>query len=232
MRTDVRPGVLASCPMPLPKALRRLTPDRLRDDPRLRALAVGNGIIPPRTMHSDAEAAALERLAAGRRTVVEIGVYEGASAVRLCHALGAGATLHLIDPFGHHPTALRPGQAATERATRRVVERAARTTGTTLVWHIAFSADVARAWDGGPCDLVFVDGDHSEEGCREDWELWHPLVAPGGLLALHDAREGSADGRGLPGPTAVADSVLRPPPPGWSIHEETDSLVVARRDPA
>ena len=28
--------------MALPKAIRRLTPDRVRDDPRLRALAVGH----------------------------------------------------------------------------------------------------------------------------------------------------------------------------------------------
>jgi predicted O-methyltransferase YrrM len=202
----------------------------MRHDPRLRAFAVGRGIIPPRTMHSPAEAAALSRLATSRRNVVEIGVYEGGSAVRLCDALSTGATLHLIDPFGHHPTALRPGQAATERAARRVVERAAARSGTRLVWHVAFSADVARAWKGGPCDFVFVDGDRSEAGCRLDWDLWHPRVAPGGLLALHDARMGAADGRGLAGPTAVADAVLRPPPRGWVIHEETDSLVVARRD--
>jgi predicted O-methyltransferase YrrM len=135
-----------------------------------------------------------------------------------------------VDPFGHHPTALRPGQAATERATRRVVERAAAKSGTALVWHIALSADVARGWQTGLCDFVFIDGDHSEEGCRLDWDLWHPLVAPGGLLVLHDARMGGPDGAGLPGPTAVADAVLRPPPAGWTIHEEIDSLVVARRE--
>ncbi len=202
----------------------------MRHDPRVRAFAVGRGIIPPRMMHTAAEAAALSRLAAGRRTAVEIGVYEGGSAVKLCEALGAGATLHLIDPFGHHPMALRPKQAGTERATRRVVERAAARSGTRLVWHVAFSADVARDWRDDLCDFVFVDGDHSEAGCRLDWDLWHPLVAPGGLLALHDARMGATDGDGLPGPTAVADAVLRPPPPGWVIHEEIESLVVARRD--
>ena len=214
----------------VPRGVRRLAPSRLRDDPRLRAFAVGRGLIPPRTMHSEAEAAALSRLAAGRSTVVEIGVYEGASAIGLCRTLGSGATLHLIDPFGHHPTALRPGQAATERATRRAVERVAARTGTRLVWHVAFSADVARAWEGGGCDLVFVDGDHSEAGCRLDWDLWHPLVAPGGLIAFHDARSGTADGHGLPGPTAVVESVLRPPPAGWSVREEIDSLVVAERE--
>jgi predicted O-methyltransferase YrrM len=216
--------------VPLPQALRHLAPDRMRDAPRLRAFAVGRGIIPPRTMHTPGEAAMLSRLATGRRTVVEIGVYEGASAVKLCDAIGADGTLHLIDPFGHHPTALRPGQAASEHATRRVVERAAAQSGTRLAWHIGFSADVARAWDGDPCDFVFVDGDHSEAGCRLDWDLWHPLVASRGLLAFHDARMGAADGRGHPGPTAVADKVLRPPPSGWVIQEEAESLVVARRD--
>jgi predicted O-methyltransferase YrrM len=210
--------------------LRRLAPDFVRNDPRIRAVAVGRGLIPPRSMHSAVESAALSRLAAGRHTAVEVGVYEGASAVTLCHALASCATLHLVDPFGHHPTALQPGQAAVEHATRRVVERAAAHRGTRLVWHVAFSADVARAWQEGFCDFIFVDGDHSEQGCRLDWDLWHPLVAPGGLLALHDARLGAADGRGLPGPTAVADAVLRPPPRGWSVHEEIDSLVVARRD--
>src|SRR5581483_11225887 len=126
---------------PLPQRLRSLVPDRVRDAPRLRALAVGAGVIPPRTMHSAAEAALLERLAAGRRRVVEIGVYEGSSAVVLCRILGRDAELHLIDPFGHHPDALRPGWAATEAATKRVVARAARDGGPAVTWHVAFSAD-------------------------------------------------------------------------------------------
>ena len=70
--------------MALPKAIRRLTPDRLRDDVRLRALFVGAGLIPPRTMHSEDDAAVLRATAAGRRRVVEIGVYEGSSAAALC----------------------------------------------------------------------------------------------------------------------------------------------------
>jgi len=77
----------------------------LRDDPRVRALAVGSGLIPPRTMHTAAEAALLRELARGCGSVVEIGVYEGSSAVVLVRTLGRAATLHLIDPFGHQPGA-------------------------------------------------------------------------------------------------------------------------------
>src|SRR5206468_3249240 len=89
----------------LPQALRRAVPDRVRDDVRLRALAVGAGLIPPRTMHSGQERELLQRLARGARRVVEIGVYEGPSAVALCAALAPEAALPLIRPCGRHPPA-------------------------------------------------------------------------------------------------------------------------------
>lgn len=219
--------------MPLPKALRRLAPSRLRDDPRVRGVAVGSGLIPPRTMHSAREAALLREVAAGKRRVVEVGVYEGSSAVVLCEVLGPEAELHLIDPFGHHATALPAGWAARERATRRVVARAARQAGTGaphIHWHPTFSVDVARGWSQ-PVDLVFIDGDHSEEGVAADWEAWHPFVAEGGAVVFHDAREGAPDGRGLPGPTAVVDRLFRGPGAisGWKIAQQADGAVAVER---
>lgn len=38
-----------------------------------------------------------------------------------------------------------------------------------------------------PCALVFVDGDHSYEGVRADYERWREHVAPAGHLLFHDA---------------------------------------------
>jgi glycosyltransferase involved in cell wall biosynthesis/predicted O-methyltransferase YrrM len=216
--------------MPAPQALRRLAPDRIRDDPRLRALALGAGLIPPRPMHSAAEASALARLAAGAGRVVELGVYEGSSAVVLCRALGPGAELHLIDPFiDPKGSSLRAGWRASPTATRLAVGRAARHGGPAVHWHLAFSQEVGRTWRGGPVDLLFVDGDHSAEGCREDWEAWHSHVAPGGAVAFHDARMGRPGGSGHPGPTSVVDELFRTGSTGWTIFEEVDSLVVVRR---
>jgi predicted O-methyltransferase YrrM len=217
--------------MALPKAIRRLAPDRVRHDVRLRSLFGGAGLIPPRTMHSDDDAAVLRATAAGRRRVVELGVYEGSSAVVLCEVLEPGAELHLVDPFGHHGWALPAGWGATEAASRRVVARAARRhAGPQLTWHVDYSAAVAERWDAA-VDLVFIDGDHSEQGVRADWEGWHEFVEPGGAVLFHDARLSQEGGRGLPGPTAVVDSLFRGVSPiaGWRVLREADRMVAVVR---
>jgi predicted O-methyltransferase YrrM len=215
--------------MPLPKPLRSLTPDRIRDEPRLRAIALGLGLIPPRPMHSSGEAAVLTRLAAAARRVVELGVYEGSSAVVLLQALSADAELHLVDPFvDASGWALRAGWRANPTATRLAVRRARRA-GPAVRWHLARSQDVGRNWSSGPVDLVFIDGDHSPQGCREDWDVWRDHVSPRGAVAFHDARAGRPDGDGSPGPTGVVDELFRAGPSDWTIVEEIDTLVVVQR---
>jgi predicted O-methyltransferase YrrM len=201
----------------------------MRDDTRIRALAVGLRVIPPRTMHSADDARVLLDAARGARRVVEIGVYEGSSAVALCRALGPDAELHLIDPFGHHPDALPSGWGATEWSTRRVVRRAARRGGPLVLWHVALSDRVAAGWSA-PVDLVFIDGDHSEAGCDLDWVSWHRFVAVGGHVVFHDARAARTGGRGLPGPTAVVERRFRAGTTGgWEISAEADRTVAVRR---
>lgn len=216
----------------LPQSVRSLTPTRVRDDVRLRAVAVGLGLIPPRTMHSAADAGVLLAAADAAERVVEIGVYEGSSALVLQRTLGARAELHLIDPFGRHPDALPGGWGASERATRRLLARAERRLGgdaPAVIWHVALSHEVAVGWRS-EVDLVFIDGDHSEAGCERDWLCWAPFVRVGGHVVFHDARADRPGGRGLPGPTAVVSRRLRAgATPGWEIVAEADRTVAARR---
>ncbi|MBV8991517.1 MAG: class I SAM-dependent methyltransferase [Solirubrobacterales bacterium] len=216
--------------MPAPQALRRLTPDVLRHDRRLRALALGAGLIPPRPMHTPAEAQVLARLATGAGRVVELGVYEGSSALALARVLGRNAELHLVDPFvDDSGWALRPGWGASATATRIAIWRATWRTGPVVHWYLARSQDVGRSWSGGAIDLLFIDGDHSPGGCREDWEVWHPRIADGGAVAFHDARAGRLHGSGGPGPTLVVNELFRSDGSDWMILEEIDSLVVVGR---
>ena len=46
--------------------------------------------------------------------------------------------------------------------------------------------EVERMLAGRPLDFLFIDGDHSYEGVRLDFEMYSPLVRPGGLIAFHD----------------------------------------------
>jgi predicted O-methyltransferase YrrM len=185
-------------------------------------------------MHSSEDARVLLDAARDAQRVVEIGVYEGASALALVETLGRDAELHLIDPYGSHPDALPGGWGASEWATRRTISRATRSRSRSapiVRWHVALSHDVAAHWDR-EVDLVFVDGDHSEQGCELDWLSWSPFVAPGGRVVFHDARAGEPEGRGLPGPTAIVTRHFRDQgTPGWEIVAEADRTVVVRRSP-
>lgn len=43
---------------------------------------------------------------------------------------------------------------------------------------------------GGEClDFLFIDGDHTYEGVKSDFQMYSPLVKKGGLIAFHDINE-------------------------------------------
>jgi len=42
-------------------------------------------------------------------------------------------------------------------------------------------------------DFLFIDGDHSYEGVKKDFEMYSPLVRKGGLIAFHDIAEHKFD---------------------------------------
>lgn len=46
--------------------------------------------------------------------------------------------------------------------------------------------------DGELLDFLFIDADHSYEGVKMDFEMYSPLVKPGGIIALHDIHLPSA----------------------------------------
>jgi predicted O-methyltransferase YrrM len=53
--------------------------------------------------------------------------------------------------------------------------------------HADSTRTLLERWlDGQRLDFLFIDGDHSYEGVKQDFEMYAPLVRPGGLVALHD----------------------------------------------
>jgi predicted O-methyltransferase YrrM len=60
---------------------------------------------------------------------------------------------------------------------------------------------VKRALGGEPLDVLFIDGDHSYDGVKSDFELYGPLVRVGGLIGIHDINEDYATRHGRQTPS-------------------------------
>jgi predicted O-methyltransferase YrrM len=184
------------------------------------------GIRPVLGQHTVGEHEALRKWAAGRSSLVEIGVAEGASAVALREAMSPRGTLWLIDPF--HLSRMRCINAM-KRTAHRAVEGCR---NGQVNWIEEFSSKVAKDWKD-PLDFLFIDGDHSEMGVQQDWQMWHRFVVPGGVVVFHDAAT-------FPGgwtqedwaPVRLVNQLFREPIlPGWRITQQVDSLVVVERLP-
>lgn len=49
-----------------------------------------------------------------------------------------------------------------------------------------FSRNVAAEWNR-PIRLLWIDGDHSYPGCKQDFDLFSPYLSEGAVIAFHDS---------------------------------------------
>jgi len=64
-------------------------------------------------------------------------------------------------------------------------------------------AKASAFFSGEPLDFLFIDGDHSYDGVKADYEMYGPLVRPGGLIFFHDIVADLMERKGMRG---VSDS--------------------------
>jgi hypothetical protein len=50
---------------------------------------------------------------------------------------------------------------------------------------------VEEVLSGEKIDLLYVDGDHSYEGVRSDFEMYEPLMSDTGIIGIHDVENRS-----------------------------------------
>lgn len=67
----------------------------------------------------------------------------------------------------------------------------------TVVPLVCRSDVAARAW-ATPLGLVFIDGGHSYESARADYDAWARHIVPGGFLLIHDIFEDPEKGGQAP----------------------------------
>lgn len=47
------------------------------------------------------------------------------------------------------------------------------------------SIELAKTWEG-EIDVIFIDADHSYEGCKADIDAWYPHMTKDGVMLFHD----------------------------------------------
>jgi predicted O-methyltransferase YrrM len=140
---------------------------------------------------------ALERRPRTERTVVEVGAWCGKSTVYLgaAAAMRDGVVLSVDHHRGseeqqagwphHDPEVVDPatGRIDTLPHFRRTIEQAGLEG---VVIAVVGDSPVVASLLRGPLAMCFIDGGHGKEPAWADYRSWSLLVAPGGLLAIHD----------------------------------------------
>ena len=154
-------------------------------------------------------AAAREAAAGLGLPLLEVGTYCGRSTILLADAAASAGTVAVTVDHHRGSEEQQPGweyhdpslvDPVTQRmdtlpAFRRTLFAAGLEEHVIAV--VGRSPQVAKLWRQ-PLGLVFIDGGHTDEHANGDYEGWAPLVAEGGLLAVHDVFPDPADGGQAP----------------------------------
>jgi predicted O-methyltransferase YrrM len=142
-----------------------------------------------------------------RSTVVEIGSWKGKSTFCLARGLRAGGIIHAVDPFD---ASGEPGSVDTyarERSSRPLREQFEENIASVRARVEIHQGNSREFVDSFPTiDLLFLDGDHSIEGVRFDFDNFGPRIPSGGWIAFHDYYPEHSER----GPTWVVENLVRP----------------------
>ena len=171
--------------------------------PALASTALSQSLSGIRGWLSVDEATVLHELAATvpcHDAIVELGSYYGRSAISIASAVAPShqAGVHLVDPhegLEGYGASDSLGGLRTNLAKLGLLDR--------VQIHRARSTAIAAEWNGPQVGLLFIDAQHDVASVRADLESWTPMLAPGAIVAFHDANQ--------PGPCQVLCDVLRGP---------------------
>jgi hypothetical protein len=120
--------------------------------------------------------------------ILEIGSYRGRSAVAL--ALGTQHSNHHVPVYAVEPHEAFTGALGGEFGPQDRVEffkNMLKTHCAKTVRLINLSSEVvSKGWQQA-IGLLWIDGDHTYEATRRDFDCWAPFVLPGAKVAFHDS---------------------------------------------
>lgn len=121
--------------------------------------------------------------------IVEIGSYRGCSTVALAMGSKHGHRVPVLAVEPHEDFAGVLGGHYGWKDRKEFFQNMVRWGVCDTVRLANLSSEVvAPQWDK-PVSLLWIDGDHTYEGVKRDFELWSPHVPDNGTVAIHDCHE-------------------------------------------
>ncbi len=144
-----------------------------------------NGFLQPIQVPEEMESLLLDVRKLNPKTVLEIGTFRGGTLYLWTRLAQPDATIVSVDlpggKFGGgYPRVRTPlyRQFAGERQKLHLLRANS---------HDTASLEKVEALFGhSSVDFLFLDGDHTYEGVKRDWEMYSPLVRKEGIIAFHD----------------------------------------------
>ena len=122
--------------------------------------------------------------------IVEIGSFKGKSTVMLAKVAqqyGAGRIV-AIDPHNFNSAELQEHKTHPEASSFQEFLNNIEMAGVTDAVDVrrAFSSEISPSWNL-PIRFLWIDGDHSYQGAKADFDGFASHLVPGGIVAFHDA---------------------------------------------
>tara|TARA_Y100000114_G_C11729596_1_gene312822 strand:+ start:190 stop:933 length:744 start_codon:yes stop_codon:yes gene_type:complete len=118
--------------------------------------------------------------------VLEIGVADGVNSMRIFHSMNP-STMYLIDPWvSQNNRAADRGSSQNQHSVALKKAKNRFSTYSNVVFIKAYAEQVVDNFPDKYFDFIYVDGDHSYEGCKKDLFMWYPKLKFGGFLGGHD----------------------------------------------
>jgi hypothetical protein len=119
--------------------------------------------------------------------ILEIGSYKGKSTVGLASIAQRYGLEPVVAVDPHTAPAATDYGHGTQQSSWDDFRASLRTAGVenAVEAHRAYSRDLAGGWSR-PIRFLWIDGDHTYRGAKEDIDLFRPHLVPGAIVAMHD----------------------------------------------
>jgi hypothetical protein len=130
------------------------------------------------------------------KSIVELGTHYGVSFLSMCQAVMSlqekdSICLHAIDTWEGEPHAGIYGPEVFDGLNRTINDEFGELK---IRLHKKFFTEALKDFDDNSIDLLHIDGFHSYDALKDDFESWLPKLSRNGIVLLHDVDQSSGYG--------------------------------------